>query len=185
MKPAARTGRRLAAGIALACAAIVLPATALAAAAGPAHPAAAAAAPACRGGGTEAWVGLPGDGAAGTVVYQLEFSNIGRHACTLFGYPGVSALNDSGHRVGRAASHSGVRHPVTLWPGGTAHAVLAVGAAGAFCRHPLNGATLRVFPAGQTRAQQVDLAVQVCAHRRTMNVQPIRSGTGIPFFTIR
>ena len=49
MKPAARTGRRLAAGIALACAAIVLPATALAAAAGPAHPAAAAAAPGLPG----------------------------------------------------------------------------------------------------------------------------------------
>ena len=182
MKLRARVGRQLAVGIALACAAIVSPSAALAASGTPAHPAAAVA-PACRGAPTEGRVGLPGDGAAGTIVYELEFSNVGRHTCTLFGYPGVSAVNDSGHRVGQPASHSGVRHLVTIRPGGTAHAVLAVHEAGAFCLHPLNGATLQVFPAGQTRAQEVDLAVQVCAHRRTMNVEPIGSGTGIPFYT--
>jgi Protein of unknown function (DUF4232) len=181
MKLTARTGRRLAAGIALASTAIVLPSAALAASGTAAHPAAAA--PACRHASTQVWLGLPGDGSAGTIVYQLEFSNVGRHTCTLFGYPGVSALNGSGQQVGRPASHSGVRHLVTLRPGGTAHAVLTVHEAGAFCPHPLNGATLQVFPAGQTRSQEVDLAVQVCAHRRTMNVQPIGRRAGIPFFT--
>ena len=186
MKLTMRAGRRLAAGVALACAAIALPAAALATSGTPGHPAApAVAAPACRAGGTEAWLGLPGDNAAGHSVYQLEFSNIGRHPCTLFGFPGVSAVNRRGHRVGLPAAEEGTRRTVTLRPGATSHAILVVIDAFNLCAHPVSGAALRVFPPGQTHSQPVPLRVKVCPHRVTMVVLPVHSGTGIPQHTIR
>jgi Protein of unknown function (DUF4232) len=184
MKLTMRASRRLAAGVALACAAVALPAAALAASGAPSRQGVAAV-PGCSAASTEVWLGLPGDGTAGTTFYQLEFSNIGRHTCSLFGYPGVSAIDIHGHQVGQPASHSGIRHTVILRPGGTSHVVLAVGDAGAFCAHPVSAAQLRVFPPGQTHSQLVQLAVQVCRHRVTMRVLPVRPGTGIPFFTTR
>jgi hypothetical protein len=186
MKLTMRATRRLAAGVALACAAVALPAAALAASGAPSRQGAAAAAvPGCTAASTEVWLGLPGDGTAGTTFYQLEFSNVGRHTCSLFGHPGVSAVNIHGHQVGLPASHSGIRHTVILRPGRTSHVVLAVGDAGAFCAHPVPAARLRVFPPGQTRSQLVPLAVHVCPHRVTMRVLPVRPGTGIPRFTTR
>jgi hypothetical protein len=188
MNLTARTGRRLAAGIALACAAIVLPAVALASPAvtrTPARPGAAAAN--CRASSTEVWLGLPGDGTAGAIYYELEFSNVGHHVCTLFGYPGVSAIRVNGHQVGAPASHSGSRPTVTLAPGATAHAVLRVTDAGAVCAHPVNIVLLKVYPPGQTRAQLIGvsgLEIQACSHRRTMHVLPVRANTGIPGYTI-
>jgi Protein of unknown function (DUF4232) len=184
MKLTMRASRRLAAGVAVACAAIALPAAALAASGTPSRPATAAA-PACGAASTQVWLGIPGDGTAGAVFYELEFSNIGHHTCSLFGYPGVSAVNGHGQQVGLPASHSGVRHPVTLTPGATSHVVMAIGDAGAFCAHPVPAAQLRVFPPNQTHSQLVELHVQVCRHRVTMRVLPVRPGTGIPLFTIR
>ena len=49
-----------------------------------------------------------------------------KHACWLYGYPGVSAIGSSGRRIGPPASHAGKRHRVTLQPGGTAHAILLI-----------------------------------------------------------
>ena len=58
------------------------------------HP---AAVPRCHGAtgprGAEVWTALPGDGYAGGVFYDLEFSNVGRHTCTLRGYPRVVAVS--------------------------------------------------------------------------------------------
>jgi Protein of unknown function (DUF4232) len=184
MKLTMRASRRLAAGVALACAAIALPAAALAASSTPSRPATAAA-PGCAAASTQVWLGIPGNGTAGAVFYQLEISNVGHHTCSLFGYPGVSAVNGSGRQVGLPASHSGVRHTVILRPGATSHVILAVGDAGAFCAHPVPAAQLRVFPPNQIHSQLVELHVQVCPHRVTMRVLPVRPGTGIPFFTIR
>jgi hypothetical protein len=141
--------------------------------------------PGCGAASTQVWLGLPGDGTAGAVFYQLEISNVGHSTCSLFGYPGVSAVNGNGRQVGLPASHSGVRHTVILRPGATSHVVLAVGDAGAFCAHPVQAAQLRVFPPNQTHSQLVELRVQVCPHRVTMHVLPVRPGTGIPNFTIR
>ena len=183
MKLTMRTSRRLAAGVALACAAIALPAAALAATGTPSRPAIAAV-PGCGAASTQVWLGLPGDGTAGAVFYQLEISNVGHRTCSLFGYPGVSAVS-GGRQVGLPASHSGVRHTVILRPGATSHVILAVGDAGAFCAHPVPAAQLRVFPPNQTHSQLVELRVQVCPHRVTMHVLPVRPGTGIPHFTIR
>jgi hypothetical protein len=131
------------------------------------------------------WIGLPGDGTAGTTFYQLEFSNIGSAPCTLSGFPGVSAIRANGHQAGLGAGRTGTPRLVTLTPGATAHAILGVTDAGAICAHPVRTVTLRVFPPGQRRAQFVPLALDACLHHRVLHVRPVHSGTGIPGFTIR
>jgi Protein of unknown function (DUF4232) len=69
-----------------------------------------------------------GDGAAGHVYWPIVFTNVSAAACTLRGYPGVSAVGgNDGHQVGTPAR----REPrsvstVTLSAhGGTASALLA------------------------------------------------------------
>jgi len=185
MKLTSRVARRIAGGLALAGMTVLLPVTALAAPAGPGHQATPPAVPACTSGNTRVWIGLPGDGTAGTTFYQLEFSNIGRSACSFFGFPGVSAIRANGHQAGLGARRTGVPRLVVLIPGATAHAVLGVTDAGAVCAHPVRTATLRVFPPGQRRAQFVPLATEACLHRSVLRVRPVNSGTGIPGFTIR
>lgn len=184
MKLTSPAGRRLAAGLGLACAAVLLPTAALASSAGPAAPAHPAVA-ACHHAATEVWNAAEGDGAAGTIRYEIEISNVGHSACTLFGYPGVSELNIHGAEVGPPATHGGTKFLVTLRPGGTAHFVLAVIDAGAVCGHPVNGSTLRVFPPGQFSSQLLLFPNQMCKHRPTMFVDAVHPGTGIPFFSLR
>jgi len=183
MKLTSPAGRRLAAGIGLACAAVLLPTAALASSASSAAPARTAAGP-CRHAGTEVWSAAQSNGALGTIYYEIELSNIGHSACTLFGYPGVSELNIHGNEVGLPASHGGARILVTLQRGATAHFVLAVRDAGAVCTHPVSGSTLRVFPPGQTAAQLLLFPNQMCRHRSTMSVDAVHPGTGIPGFSV-
>jgi hypothetical protein len=190
-----RIPRPIIAAVVLTCGIGLIPAAALAVPAGPASPAraarpapaaAAAAASQCTAGHTAIWLGLgPGGGAAGSTFYPLEFSNIGHRSCWLFGYPGVSAINGRGHRIGPPANHSGRRHRVTLRPGATAHAILQVIDAGnvAGC-HRRTAAGLRVFAPGQTRSTEIlGFSFQACSNRRVLGVGPVRPGTGIPGFT--
>ena len=184
-----RVSRRVGVSAAVGGLAVLLPAMALAAT-GPAPARSAqggqpAFAPACTDGQTQVWAGVPGDGTAGAVFYQLEFSNTGAATCTLFGFPGVSAVRPNGHQVGLAASRTGFHGLVTLMPGETGHAVLEVTDAGAVCAHPVKAAGLRVYPPGQTEAQPAQLAIQVCANRGTLQVRAVHAGTGIPGFTTR
>ncbi len=184
MKLKAGAGRRLVIGVSVACAAVLLPVTALAASAASGAPARPAAAP-CNGASTTAWIGLPANGTAGTSFYELEISNIGHHACTFFGYPGVSTLDIHGHQIGRPARHSGAKSLVTLQPGGTSHVVLGVTDAGAVCAHPVHTVLLRVFAPGQFHSKLVPLPLEACRHRSTIRVDAIHPGAGIPFSSIR
>ena len=193
MKLTIRLGRRLAAGFGLAGAAVLLPTAALAASAHPAvsaHPAAAAhqavrtAAAACTSNHTRVWYGMPGDGAAGHVYYQLEFSNVGHSSCSLYGYPGVSAVNLHGNQVGKPASHGGSRLLVTLAPGATAHVVLSVTQAGAVCSHPVRAAELKVFAPGQTHALFVPFKTQACPGKSVLHVDSVHPRAGIPGYSV-
>src|ERR1700749_1136129 len=64
-----------------------------------------AAAPACQASQLVATLN-DGSGAAGSTYWKLTFSNLGP-ACTLGGYPGVSAVGLNGRQIGSAASRSG------------------------------------------------------------------------------
>jgi hypothetical protein len=183
MRFTTRAGRRLAVGIGLASAAVLLPTAALAASAGPsaaAHPAVAR----CHSANTRIWIGQPGDGALGHSYFQLEFSNIGKSACTLYGYPGVSAYDVHGHQVGLPATHGGARFLVTLAPGDTAHVVLAATDGGVVCLHPINTVLLKVYPPGQFNSQLVPFQWQGCPHRSTLFVDAMHPRAGIPAYSI-
>ena len=180
MRFTARASRNVAVGVCLAVAAVLLPTAAIASSGSSSLPRAGA----CRGASTEAWLGLPGNGAAGTILYEIQISNIGHSTCTLHGYPGVSELNIHGNQVGKPASHSGAKPLVTVKPGGTAHFVLTYHEAGAICLHPVHGAVLRVFPPGQFHSQLVELALPQCPGKSIMSVDAVHPGTGIPFFSL-
>ena len=181
MRLTIRARRSFAVGLAVAATAVLLPAAALASSGSPALPRAAA----CRATSTEAWLGLPAEGAAGTLLYEIQISNIGHSTCTFLGYPGVSEVNVHGNEVGKPASHSGSKPLVTLKPGGTAHFVLTYHQAGASCQqHPVNGAELRVFPPGQFHPQQVELGLQQCPGKSIMSVDAVHPGAGIPLFSL-
>lgn len=133
-----------------------------------------------------AWVGEPGDGAAGSTFYQLELSNVSGTACTLLGYPGVSALT-AGSQDGSAAERTTTNPPalVTLAPGATAHSVLQVDDTGVFdpgeCA-PVTADTLRVFAPGDFNALEFPFAISACSAAGPvyLHVTAVAAGVGIP-----
>jgi Protein of unknown function (DUF4232) len=167
------------------CVAAAIGAAAVSSTGASAHSAGAASAPRCTTAHLEIWFGLGlGGGTAGSTFYPLEFSNVGHHACTLNGFPGVSGYGNSGGQVGPAASRNGQPHAtVTLVPGATAHAILRVLDSGALCSPSVQAAGLKVFPPGATRSQPIPFSFSACAHRGVLIVGPVRAGVGIPGFT--
>src|SRR6476646_4955830 len=69
------------------------------------------------------------DGAAGSVYYPLQFTNLSRHACAMRGFAGVSAVDRNLHQLGSPAGRAHVVpvRTVVLGSGRTAHAVLRYG----------------------------------------------------------
>jgi len=197
---------RLTGGAALACAAVLIPAVALAAApsAGPgpattANPSGGTATPAgnnasprtstttstpkCATSGLVVWIDTQGDGTAGSIYYTLEFTNLSAHACTLGGYPGVSAVSLAGHQLGSAASrdHTTSAHTLTLASGTTATAVLRIVEAGNFptssCQQT-TAAGLRVYPPNLTTAKVVPFPFSACSRAGPvyLTVQAVKRG---------
>ena len=67
----------------------------------------------------------PSDIGAGNIHYPLVFTNKGKNACSLRGYPGVSLMSRDGSVIGKPATREGgAGGSVTLRPGQSAHAVL-------------------------------------------------------------
>jgi hypothetical protein len=164
---------------------VAVTAAATASAAASTRTATAASAPRCTTAHLEIWLGLGlGGGTAGSTFYPLEFSNVGHSACTLNGFPGVSAVGGGGGQLGPAASRNGQHHgTVTLAPGDTAHAILRVLDAGAVCSSPVTASSLKVFPPGATRSESIPFSFAACSHRGVLVVGPVRVGVGIPGFT--
>ncbi len=126
------------------------------------------------------------NGAAGTIYYDLIFTNTSATACTLTGYPGVSfvtAPNESGSQVGADGKRNSVYpvHTITVAPGASAHALLGIAEAGNFpassC-NPVNTHYMKVFPPNQTVATYFSFATQTCASTSTptMHISTIVSG---------
>ena len=119
--------------------------------AAPASRAAPSITPVCQTHGLVIWLNTNGSGTAGTTFYRLNFTNLSGHACTLEGFPFVTAVNLSGHQVGNRAifNHIHPVHVVTLGRGKTVRALLGVRHTANFpaskC-HPVTAAGFRVFP---------------------------------------
>ena len=158
--------------------AIAVPAVALASSGGRS----AVATPRCTAAHTHVWLALSPNGAAGTIFYPVEFTNLGSTTCTLRGYPGVAAINGAGSKLGRAASRIGVPvTTVTLKPDQTAHANLGIEETGAVICRPVNAAGLQVFAPGQTVRQIVsNFTFKACRHKVYLRVFPVTPGIGVP-----
>jgi hypothetical protein len=193
-----RAAYRAQAAFGITCAVALVPTVALAAPGGraaPIRPAAAvepaaAVAPRCATGALTVWLGIPGDGAAGSTSYQLELSNTSARTCTLYGFPGVSAVSPNGGQLGRAASrdYTDPIRLVTLRRGATAHVLLKAVDVGNFppasC-HPATAVALRVYPPNDRRSLEVPLSFRACRKSGPvfLYVRTTVGGAGIPGFS--
>jgi hypothetical protein len=175
---------------ALAGTAVALPTAALASSAAPAGTArhtAAATAPQCSAADLEVWVAADqGGAAAGTLYYPLEFTNISNHTCTLFGFPGVSAIS-SGRQLGSPAvwDTSVAPHTVTLAPAATGYALLEYSdVITSNCPPPykVSAFELRVIPPDQTQSVHAFWPLTACTapgQTTFMRVRVIAPGIGL------
>jgi Protein of unknown function (DUF4232) len=115
---------------------------------------AATAVPTCAATAIGAWIAIGhGTDVSGTTDYPLEFTNLGRSACSLSGYPVVSAISSAGVQLG---SPDGCR---------------AVGTA----------AELRVYLAGQKNAAYAAFGLPACSDAGPVYLtitEAIRAGAG-------
>jgi hypothetical protein len=185
--------RRAVAATAIAGAAILLPAVALASSAGTAAPAArtarAASAPVrrCLRGELTGWIGVPAGAAAGTFYYELEISNISGRACTLYGYPGVSAVRGT-TQLGSPANRNPEHPPtlLTLFPRSTVHVLLQITDVGALPDCKITSAdALRVYAPNDFDYMMVPLTFQACANKGPifLHVTATVAGAGIPGYS--
>jgi Protein of unknown function (DUF4232) len=125
---------------------------------------------ACAAADLVVWLDTTSDAAAGSTYLTLEFTNLSGRACTLEGYPGVSAVDLAARRIGSAGGRNRrqAARAVTLATGATARAVLQIVQAAnypsATCRQ-VPAAGLRVFPPGSTRAKLIPFPFTACARR--------------------
>jgi len=165
MNITARTGRRLAAAI-VGCCAILLPGAALAAPAAPSAPARAIV-PGCETPGLVVWLDTNGNAGAGSVYYNLKFTNLSGHTCTLNGFPFINAVSLNGSLLGRHAGITGgPAHQLILNQGQTVTAALQIVNVLNFTTsrcQPVTAAGFRVFPPNQTRAKVVPFPFGACS----------------------
>jgi hypothetical protein len=133
----------------------------------------------CKAHQTEIWMGIPGSGAAGTIFYPLQFTNISRHPCKIWGFPRVTAKGKR-EQIGKAARHVGKQRVVELWPGQTAHARLGIIEAGNVCSKPVWSFGLKVRAPHQGRSTVIPYSFQACWHKRVLVVGAVKPGVGIP-----
>jgi uncharacterized protein DUF4232 len=142
---------------------------------------------ACTAGDLGAWVAVTqGNGAAGSVFFPLQFTNLSRHACAMRGFPGVSAIDRHGHQLGSPASRNHVvpARTVVLAPGATAHTILRWGDAEVTtapgCHPVFSTFELRIYPPGQRQATYAAFDLEACSHAGPiyLGVEPILAGVG-------
>jgi len=151
----------------------------------------------CATSGLQAWLGLgparvTGIRPAEGTYYTLEFTNVSDRACSLFGYPEVSAYRDTPKArgpIGSAAARdpSARPKPVMLAPGATAHAGLLVttSAEQVNCAR-VTVEELRIALPGQARPAFVPAHILVCSQEGqvSLSVQAIQARPGVPGFTV-
>ena len=145
----------------------------------------------CATSGLQAWLGLGTAATTEGTYYTLEFTNVSDRACSLFGYPDVSAYRDTPKvrgPIGSAAAHdTSVRpKPVMLAPGATAHAGLRVIVQPANCAK-VTAEELRVALPRQDRPAIVPVHITVCAQKGQvpLTVQAIQARPGVPGYPLR
>jgi hypothetical protein len=124
-----------------------------------------------------------GQGAAGSTILPIVFTNTSNRPCTLYGYPGVSFLDASEQPLGVPAARSGGEEGVvTVAPGAAANAQLQVPDPGNFSSAGCNAATstfIKVYPPGETHFIEEEEKIQICTTQAgATSVQPVTPGSG-------
>jgi Protein of unknown function (DUF4232) len=141
------------------------------------------------------WLNTTGNGAAGSSYYNLEFTNLSAHSCTLIGYPGVSALGVSGQQLGSSAGRNAEHTDqlITLssgasdadlhgfLTGNTATVILQVTDAGNYPNSTCGrvaSAGLRVYPPNQTVSKSIPFPFTACSKRGPLflHVESVQKG---------
>ncbi len=138
---------------------------------------------ACSASGLVVWAGEePGGGAAGSVYYRIEMTNLSTATCTVDGYPKVNAVDLKGARIGAFAGHESGKaaKPVTLAPGQSATAQLRIVDALNYPADKCKATTaagLRVAIPGGSGNKIAPLAFETCvrATTRTLTVAPVQA----------
>ncbi|MEV0278857.1 DUF4232 domain-containing protein [Streptomyces sp. NPDC050610] len=120
-----------------------------------------------------------GDVGAGNIHYPLVFTNTGKKACSLGGYPGVSLLAGDGQTVGSPAKREGgAGGVVRLAPGESAYAALRTindGLKDSPCWK--TGKIVKAYAPGSKDAMTARTSgLRVCGD--TFTVGALQSGTG-------
>jgi hypothetical protein len=152
-------------------------------------------APRCTTSELVVWLNTRGSGTAGSTYYDLEFTNLSAHTCSIVGYPGVSALNFAGQQLGNAAGHDGEHASALITlasgaaqtglegfqTGNTATVVLQITDTGNYppstCGR-VAAAGLRVYPPDQTASKVVPFPFVACSHRGPLflHVESVQTG---------
>lgn len=123
-------------------------------------------------------------GAAGSRLADITFTNISGTPCTLLGFPGVSAVtNNDGTQLGAAAERESDQETttITLAPGHSARAGLKMTNVGvldpASCQ-PQAADGLRVYPPGETASAFIRISgLEGCAgDAHYLSIQPVTAG---------
>jgi hypothetical protein len=143
-----------------------------------------------QSGNVSAWVADgEGNGAAGTIYYPLEFTNLSGHTCSMYGFPGVSVISRTGRQLGSPAKREsgggfGTPRTVTVRPGATVHAILAYHdaevSAAPGC-DPVNTTfELRVYPPNERGTTFAFFSLEACSHAGPiyLSIGPIKPGVG-------
>lgn len=135
----------------------------------------------CATSGLVEWMNTQGNGAAGTIYYTLQFTNLSGHACTLRGYPGVSGVSLGGAQLGSAAARSSTTpvRTITIGRGKTATATLGITDIGALSPsqcHPTTAAGFRIYAPNQTAPKLIPFPFAACAKSgiNYLTVQAVR-----------
>jgi hypothetical protein len=137
--------------------------------------------PRCTAADLAVWVNADSEnGAAGTIYFHLDFTNVSAGTCHLYSYPGVSAANGAGKQLGPAA----IRTPgvpatyVNIPAGGTAHSVLGyVDAQLSRSCKPASATLLKVYPPDDQGVRDAFFPLPVCTTKTwTLRVGRIQPG---------
>lgn len=119
--------------------------------------------------------------------YPLDFTNVSGAACTLGGYPAVSAYRGDRVQVGNAAGAdtAAAAHRILLVPGATAHAAVITSIPAADRCRPVVATGLRVSPPGQSAARYLRHTLLACSAAGPrapvfLHVRAVQPGTGWP-----
>jgi hypothetical protein len=125
------------------------------------------AAVACTTGNLSASLGST-QSAAGSRFQVIRLTNTSGHACSVYGFPGISLTRANHAQIGLSAKRDFTlaRHTVTLAPGQTARATLQIVNALNYPKsvcHPVTSTFLRVIPPNRVNSRFVPLKVNACS----------------------